>query len=235
MKFYFSKLVFIYLPMAIRIFFFFLLSFSTVGDQLPKEFTYVESVIPSIKVELRYLSNDNFVGSPIDGYQADKAILTKQATAALKNVQEELKHYNLSIKIFDSYRPQRAVNHFIRWARDLNDTINKQRYYPDVEKRFLFKEEYIATRSGHSRGSTLDITLVDITTCEELDMGSPYDFFGKESWVDNKDLTVQQRANRMLLQTVMRNHGFRHYPKEWWHFTLRGEPFPETYFDFLVK
>jgi len=107
--------------------------------------------------------------------------------------------------------------------------------YPDVSKKDLFKHEYIASRSGHSKGSTLDITIVDNLTCEPLDMGTPYDFFGKESWVKNTNLTAQQLANRMLLQTVMRKHGFRYYPQEWWHFTLRGEPFPNTYFDFVVE
>lgn len=204
-------------------------------SQLPKGFVYVEDIIPSIKVELRYLGNNNFVGTPIDGYKREVAILSEPAAKALKNVQEELKNYNLSIMIYDSYRPQQAVNHFIKWARDLNDTIRKQQFYPEVEKRNLFKEEYIASRSGHSRGSTLDITLVDATTCQPLDMGSPYDFFGKESWVSNINITAQQRANRMLLQTIMLKHGFRNYAKEWWHFTLRGEPYPKTYFDFEVN
>ena len=202
--------------------------------QLPDGFVYVEDVIPSIKVELRYLSSNNFVGERIDGYNRDVAILSKEASNALKNVQDELSKYGLSVLIYDSYRPQQAVNHFIRWARDLNDTINKQRFYPDVAKKNLFKEEYIASRSGHSRGSTLDITLVDIHTCEPLDMGSPYDFFGEKSWVAHQDLTPKQRANRMLLQTIMSKHGFRNYAKEWWHFTLRGEPYPKTYFDFKV-
>ena len=212
----------------------FILFVSFSMSQVPKGFVDIEKEIPSIVIELRYFGSDNFVGTPIDGYNAPRAYLTKEAAIALKNVQTELATYGLSIKIFDSYRPQTAVNHFIRWARDLNDTINKQRFYPDVDKRNLFKEEYIASRSGHSRGSTLDITLVDLKTCEELDMGSPYDFFGRESWVENPELTAQQRANRMLLQTIMSKHGFRNYPKEWWHFTLRGEPFPETYFDFQV-
>ncbi len=204
-------------------------------DKLPNGFEHAENRIPSIIVELRYLGEHNFVGQPIDGYNRDVAILSTQATNALKNAQEEFLQYNLSIKIYDSYRPQRAVNHFMRWALDLNDTINKHEFYPEVKKQNLFKEEYIASKSGHSRGSTLDITLVDANTCEELDMGSPYDFFGKASWVENKDLTVQQRANRMLLQTIMLKHGFRHYPKEWWHFTLSNEPFPDTYFDFEVE
>jgi D-alanyl-D-alanine dipeptidase len=203
-------------------------------SQLPEGFVYVEDLIPSIKVELRYFGDHNFVGTPIDGYKRGVAILSEPAAKALKKVQEELAPYNLSIMIYDSYRPQRAVNHFIKWAKNLKDTLQKETFYPEVEKRHLFKEEYIASRSGHSRGSTLDITLVDATTCEPLDMGSPFDFFGKESWVSNTNLTAQQRANRMLLQTVMQKHGFRNYPKEWWHFTLRGEPYPKTYFDFTV-
>lgn len=212
-----------------------ILGFTQTKMALPEGFVYVESVIPSIKVELRYYSDDNFIGKRIDGYNADTLILSEQATAALKLVQEELEQYNLCVKVFDAYRPQRGVNHFMRWARDLNDTLNKQEFYPDVKKANLFSEGYIASRSGHSRGSTMDITLVDSETYEELDMGSAWDFFGTASWVENLDLTAQQRANRMLLQTVMRNHGFIHYPKEWWHFTLRAEPFPETYFDFVIE
>ena len=221
--------------MILRIVLIFFLGITQVNAQLPKGFVYVDDLIPSIQVELRYLSDNNFVGKPIDGYKKDTAILSKQAAIGLKGVQEELNTYNLSIKIFDSYRPQRAVDHFIRWARNISDTINKGRFYPDVNKRDLFKEEYIASRSGHSRGSTMDITIIDLNTCEELDMGSTYDFFGKESWVDHKGISAQQRANRMLLQNIMSKHGFRNYPKEWWHFTLRGEPFPETYFDFVIE
>ena len=217
------------------IFLVFILNFCFSQNTLPKGFVYVESVIPSIQVDLKYFSFENFIGKPIDGYNKDVAILSEAATLALKEVQNELKAYNLSILIYDAYRPQRAVNNFVRWAKDLNDTINKQQYYPDVSKKDLFKHEYIASRSGHSKGSTLDITIVDNLSCEPLDMGTPYDFFGKESWVENTNLTFQQLANRMLLQTVMRKHGFRHYPQEWWHFTLRGEPFPNTYFDFVVE
>jgi len=212
-----------------------LFSFSIVYAQLPKEFAYVEDVIPSIKVELRYFSMNNFLATQVDGYKKDVAILSVQATEALKKVQNELKQYNLSIKIFDGYRPQQAVNHFVRWARNLNDTINKQAFYPAVKKQHLFQEGYISSKSGHSRGSTLDMTLVDIDTGKELDMGSSWDFFGPESWVANLELTLQQRANRMLLQTIMIKHGFKYYTKEWWHFTLRNEPFPETYFDFPVN
>jgi D-alanyl-D-alanine dipeptidase len=221
--------------MNIKFTFLLLFCFEIVAAQLPKGFVYVEDMVPTIKVDLRYFSDNNFLGKPVDGYKKEVAILTVQAAEALKNAQEELKQYNLSIMIYDSYRPQTAVNHFVRWARDLNDTINKTAFYPKVKKQHLFQEGYISSQSGHSRGSTMDITLVDINTCEPLDMGSPYDFFGPESWIANKDLTAQQRANRMLLQTIMLKHGFRYYTKEWWHFTLRGEPFSDTYFDFPVN
>lgn len=221
--------------MKLRIAFLFALITNFAFSQLPQDFVYVTDLIPSIHVELRYFGSDNFMGNPIEGYHREVAILSEQATIALKEVQNELQQYNLSIKIYDSYRPQRAVNHFMRWARDLNDTLNKQEYYPNVMKQHLFKEGYIAARSGHTRGSTLDMTLVDIKTGKPLDMGSPYDFFGKVSWVDNKNLKAQQLANRMLIQTIMRKYGFVHYPKEWWHFTLRNEPFPDTYFDFVVE
>ena len=186
-------------------------------------------------VELRYYTSNNFVGKPVDGYHSNRLILTKQTIKALKLIQAELQDQNLCLKIYDGYRPQQAVNHFIRWAKDLNDTINKQVFYPDVKKKDLFKEEYIASRSGHSRGSTVDLTIIDGNTGEPLDMGSPYDFFGQQSWVNYEGITKKQKENRQLLQTVMLKYGFRNYPKEWWHFTLRHEPFPKTYFDFPIK
>ena len=203
--------------------------------ELPEGFVYVKSEIPDIDVELRYYSIQNFVGDTIDGYKSNTLILTKAATEKLKLVQDELQTQNLCLKVFDGYRPQRAVNHFIRWARDLNDTINKAQFYPDVEKRHLFKEEYIASRSGHSRGSTVDLTIIDGNTGEPLDMGSAFDFFGEQSWVNYDSITDVQKKNRQLLQQVMLKHNFRNYPKEWWHFTLRWEPFRDTYFDFEIE
>ena len=205
------------------------------SKELPEGFVYVKDVILDLNVDLRYYTINNFVGDTINGYNSNKLILTKETAQALKKVQHELQQQNLCLKVYDGYRPQRAVNHFMKWAKDLNDTINKQQFYPDVEKRFLFREEYIATRSGHSRGSTLDLTIIDGITNEPLDMGSPYDFFGKESWVNHDQLTKEQMANRQLLQEVMLKHNFRNYAKEWWHFTLRWEPFPETYFDFEIE
>ncbi len=202
---------------------------------LPDGFVYAKTVIPDLDVELRYYTANNFVGDTIEGYKANVLILTKPTAEKLKLVQDELQQQNFCLKVYDGYRPQRAVNHFMHWARELNDTINKSQYYPDVNKRNLFKAGYIASRSGHSRGSTLDLTITNGETGEPLDMGSPYDFFGEQSWVDYKNITEQQKANRQLLQTVMLKHNFRNYPKEWWHFTLRWEPFPKTYFDFEVE
>lgn len=203
--------------------------------QIPKDFVYLVDVIPNIKIELRYFSANNFIGKPIEGYNANKLILTKNAALSLIKVQEDLEANGYCLKVFDAYRPQRAVNHFVRWAENLNDTINKQVYYPKVKKKDLFNEGYIASRSGHTRGSTLDLTIINKDTNMELDMGSPYDFFGTESWVNYKGISKKQIANRELLQTVMIKHGFINYPKEWWHFTLKNEPFPDTYFDFVVE
>jgi D-alanyl-D-alanine dipeptidase len=202
---------------------------------LPDGFVYAKTVITDLDVDLAYFSTNNFVGDTIDDYNANRLILTKATAEKLKLVQGELQQQNLCLKVYDGYRPQGAVNHFIRWAKDLSDTINKPQFYPDVNKRNLFKAGYIASHSGHSRGSTLDITLTNGDTGAPLDMGSPYDFFGEQSWVDYKYITEQQKTNRQLLQTVMLKHNFRNYPKEWWHFTLRWEPFPETYFDFKVE
>ncbi|WP_170293861.1 M15 family metallopeptidase [Kordia antarctica] len=209
---------------------------STRSDtHLPQGFVYVKDHIPTIEVELRYLCSDNFIGTHIDGYEAEKCILSKSATLALKKVQEDLKKQGFGIKIFDAYRPQRAVDHFRRWARDLNDTLMKQDYYPNVAKKDLFRLQYIATQSRHSSGSTVDVSIINLDTKKELDMGSSYDFFGEISWVAYQNLTKTQLQNRKLLQDIMQKNGFRNYPKEWWHFTLRGEPYRNQYFDFSIK
>ncbi len=212
-----------------------LVSFKNNTTKLPKGFVYATDIIPDLKLDLRYLTNNNFVGKPINGYKNNKCILTFQAANALKKVQDELLEQNLCLQIYDAYRPQKAVNHFIKWAKDFNDTINKQKYYPKVEKRNLFKLQYIASNSRHSSGSTVDLTIYSNKTDSVLDMGSNYDYFGKKSWVNYQNLTKQQIKNRKLLQTVMLTNGFRSYPKEWWHFTLRFEPYRNQYFDFNVE
>ena len=161
--------------------------------QLPDGFVYVQDEIPNIKLELRYFSDNNFVGQRIDGYEKEVLILSKEATEALKLVQQELNKKGLGLKVFDAYRPQRAVNHFYKWALDVNDTLMKQQFYPNELKKNLFDNGYIAAKSGHTRGSTLDLTLIDLNTEQELNMGSPYDFFGHESWVNYTKLVNKCR------------------------------------------
>lgn len=212
-----------------------LFTFYNCFAQLPKEFVYVKNEIPTIKTELRYFSENNFVGKKIRGYNANILILTKNATAALKNIQKELEPQNLSLKIYDGYRPQKAVDHFWEWAQDLNDTLMKKQFYPHVEKKDLFKLNYIARKSGHSRGSTVDLTIVNNLTGKEFDMGTPYDFFGEKYWVESPKRTKEQQKNRRFLQQLMLKNGFINYPKEWWHYTLANEPFKNQYFNFEIE
>lgn len=207
----------------------------TFSADLPKGFSDVKDSIPSIIVEMKYHSHDNFVGVPVKGYHSSRCILSSKATTALKKVQKELTKMNLGLKIFDAYRPQTAVNHFVEWSHDSADTKTKKAFYPNLRKNTLFANGYIAKRSGHSRGSSIDLTLVDLKTGKELDMGSIFDLFDDKSHVKSTKVTAQQRANRMLLQLIMIKHGFKPYSKEWWHFRLKNEPFPKTYFSFPVE
>ena len=163
-----------------------------------------------------------------------RAACSRPRPLPLAGVAKDVAAYGLVIKAFDCYRPTRAVANFVRWARDLNDTAGKAEFYPDVDKRTLFRDGYIASRSGHSRGSTIDLTLAHADG-RELDMGTPFDFFSTKSWTADPTIAPAQHANRMLLADAMQHNGFRPYEREWWHFTLRGEPFPETYFDFPVQ
>ncbi|CAA6811904.1 MAG: D-alanyl-D-alanine dipeptidase (EC [uncultured Sulfurovum sp.] len=203
--------------------------------KIPKEFCYISDKIPNISEEIRYFGKDNFVGEVVDGYLAPRAILTKKATTALRKVQKELNGFGLGLKVFDAYRPQKAVDHFVRWGRDLSDKKMKSIYYPTVKKKHLFRDGYIAKKSGHSRGSTVDLTIIDLESKEALDMGSSFDYFGELSWVKYKDITAQQKSNRMLLNFVMLKYGFKSYAEEWWHFTLKNEPYKKTYFNFNVE
>ncbi|NQV78796.1 MAG: M15 family metallopeptidase [Lutibacter sp.] len=214
-----------------------ILATKSLAQQLPDGFVHLKNIIPTIELEIRYFSDNNFIGKQINGYSKAEAITTKEAAIALKKVQEELEKHHLGLKVYDAYRPQVAVDHFVSWAKILGDTLKKNDFYPNVKKKNLFIEHYIASLSGHSRGSTVDITIIDLSTekKEELDMGSPYDFFGKESWVSNQNLTSKQIKNRKILQDVMKKHNFRNYHQEWWHFTLRNEPYPNTYFNFTIE
>ena len=200
----------------------------------PAAFVDAATVVPGLVADMRYAGSHNFVGRPIDGYQAPHCLLTGAGANALAEVARDIAPRGLVIKVFDCYRPVRAVMNFVRWARNLGDQAEKAEFYPDVDKRTLFRDGYIASRSGHSRGSTMDLTL-ETTDGAELDMGTHFDFFSPKSWTDDPSVSPQQHANRMLLAAAMRQRGFRGYDKEWWHFTLRGESFPETYFDFPVQ
>lgn len=197
-------------------------------------FVYIRDIDNSITVDLRYYSDLNFTGKPVEGYYANNGILTKQAADALSNAQKDFKKLGYSLVIFDAYRPQLAVDSFIDWSKDLNDTINKANYYPNFSKSELFSLGYIAFKSGHSRGSTVDVSLINLLTGEQVDMGTIYDFFGVESSTFYPNISDSQKSNRMILFNVMNENGFNNYSKEWWHFTLENEPFQE-YFNFLVR
>lgn len=199
------------------------------------DFVRVTDVIPDAILEIRYYSTYNFVGERIDGYEQPIALMTREAADSLKAVNDELKANGYRIKIWDTYRPQRAVNHFIRWAENVADTAMKAVFYPMVDKSVLFEQGYIYARSSHSRGSTVDLTLLDAATGKELDMGSPFDWFGEESHPDYPCPLYRQSENRLILRNAMVRHGFEGIDSEWWHFTLRNEPYPDTYFDFPVQ
>ena len=217
-------------------------------------FVNITDVVPDVILEIRYYGTYNFVGSRIDGYEEPTALLTKQAAKALKAVSDDVMKQGYRLKIYDAYRPQKGVDHFVRWASNLNATEMKDYFYPDLDKKVLFEQEYIYERSGHTRGSTIDLTLFDMKTEKELDMGGTFDWFGPESHPDfcgnpetgeytgdnskspkGRSITAQQFANRMILRNAMLRHGFKPLDTEWWHFTLKDEPFPDTYFTFPVK
>jgi len=198
-------------------------------------FVLVGEAIPDVILEIRYYSTYNFVGERIDGYEEPVALLTREAARALRLVSDDLRVKGYRLVIYDTYRPQCAVDHFVRWAEELAADAMKPVFYPEVDKRELFSRGFIARRSGHSRGSTVDLTLLDERTGRLLDMGGPFDYFGELSHPDFAGVTPQQHANRMLLRDAMLSHGFRPLSTEWWHFTLNGEPYPDTYFDFPVS
>ncbi|MBO3275174.1 M15 family metallopeptidase [Pseudomonas schmalbachii] len=207
----------------------------TRSDSPHPGFVYLDQVLHTATYDARYHNGNNFVGQRIDGYRSGRIILSQQAATALAAAEQELEGKDLHLKIFDGYRPRRAVEHFRRWASDPTDTRMKSHFYPDLDKSALFGKGYIARNSGHSRGSTVDLTLIDATTGQELDMGSPFDFFGPISHHDTPLISPAQARNREMLKSAMERHGFEAYSAEWWHYTLRNEPWPDTYFDFPVE
>ena len=217
-------------------------------------FVTLTDAVPDAILEIRYFSTYNFVGTRIDGYEEPTALLTKQAADSLQVVSKEVMKMGYRLKIYDAYRPQKAVDHFVRWSKDANDSLMKRYFYPQLEKDVLFPQGYIAEQSGHTRGSTVDLTLFDMKTEKELDMGGTFDWFGPESHPDfcgdpetgkytgdnhkspaSRSITAEQFQHRMILRQAMLRHGFKPFDTEWWHFTLRDEPFPDTYFEFPVR
>ena len=219
-----------------------LLSFTTINDegtQKPpskEDFVDLKEIMPNLRSDLRYFGENNFVGHTIEGYVNPKCLLTKEAAVALKKVQDELERLGFGLLIYDAYRPQRATDHFVKWANDENDTAMKMQYYPNIDKKDLFAKGYISLKSGHSRGSTVDVTIVSLKTKQILNMGSPYDLFDEVSSTDHTaTISKNQHSLRLLLKRRMEKHGWQSYPKEWWHFTLKNEPYPNTYFDFPLE
>ena len=219
-----------------RIFLIFIVLFNYISTNynLEKGFVYLSDINSSIIVDLKYYSSNNFTGKFVEGYNSNKAILTKEAAVALSNVQDDLNKIGYSLILYDAYRPKSAVDFFVKWSLNINDTIYKNTYYPNIKKSELFKLGYIAYKSGHSRGSTVDVSLVEIESKKEIDMGTIFDYFGVESHTFFNNLSKKQKLNRLLLYEAMSNNGFKNYSKEWWHFTLKNEPF-QKYFDFPVK
>ena len=218
--------------------FFCLAAAAHAAEQRPAAFVDAATLVPGLVVEMRYAGTHNFVAAPVEGYEKPVCLVTREAAQALAQVQRDLAPQKLGLKVFDCYRPARAVAHFVRWARDVRDTRAKAEFYPAVDKRDLFRLGYIASQSGHSRGSTVDISLVQLADGAEpveLDMGTPFDTFSPRSWPSDTSVSPEARKNRAILAEAMQRHGFVRYDKEWWHFTLGGEPFPGTYFDFPVR
>ena len=225
-----------------------------VSPDSSEDFVNRPDVVPDVILEIRYFGTYNFVGTRIDGYMEPTALFTRAAADSLRAVSDDVKAQGYRLKIYDAYRPQCAVDHFMRWAADVNDTLMKPYFYPDLDKKVLFPMEYICEKSGHTRGSTVDLTLFDMTTEKEVDMGGTFDWFGPESHPDfcgnpdtqqftgdnskspaDRTITPEQFRNRMILRDAMLRHGFKPMTTEWWHFTLIGEPFPDTYFTFPVQ
>lgn len=252
LKFLFASAIFAFLLLAP-------IAHAMESDKMPDKFTDIQKIIPDIMLDIRYYTAHNFVGERVDGYLAPKCYLTKDAALALAEVQKELEPYSLSLKIYDCYRPQRSVSHFVRWAKEIENTKTMKEFYSTVDKRNLFRDGYIAEKSGHSRGSTVDLTISPSPAPKQadyipgqplfecylpaekrfadnsIDMGTGFDCFHELTHTANPNITRQQKINRLLLKSLMEKHGFKNYDMEWWHYTLRNEPYPDTYFNFVIE
>lgn len=201
----------------------------------PKNFINLSERIGTIETDVKYYSTDNFVGEHIDGYNAPVIYVTEPAAEALDKGQQKLLQQGMGFRIFDGYRPMRASRHFFHWRDQPETNSTKAAFYPHYTKREIFEKGFVALYSDHSKGSTVDLTIIDLQRGTPLDMGSPFDYFGEASRYDCPDLTTRQIQNRMMLKYLMLSIGFLPYATEWWHFTLAGEPYPRTYFDFVIE
>jgi len=231
----------------------------TKNVNLPSGFVYLDEIDPSISLDMRYFGDHNFVGRRIEGYKAQRCILTKEAASALSDVQKELKEFSMALKIYDCYRPQAAADDFLAWSKDLSDLKMKKEFYPKLDKKTIYDRGFIATKSGHSRGSAVDLTIVSLPEQKQeeylsgqklkecqlaqkkrfkdnsIDMGTGYDCFDSLANTANPDIGSEQKRNRLLLRSLMEKHGFKNAWGEWWHFKLVNEPFPDTYYNFEVE
>lgn len=201
---------------------------------MDNNFVDINEYIPNLIIDVRYFGDYNFVGTRVDGYNSPIVYLSKQACDALFKVNQEINDMGYQLKIYDGYRPQMAVDHFVRWASDIDDTKMKDIFYPDVDKKDLFDKGYIASKSSHSRGSTIDLTIFDPKTNKDLDMGGYFDYFGEISSSNYSNLSDTQLQNRKLLKNTMIKYGFKPLDEEWWHYTLIDEPYPDTYFNYPI-
>jgi D-alanyl-D-alanine dipeptidase len=201
----------------------------------PKDFVDISLEIPGIVTDVKYYSGENFVGKRIDGYEAPIILLTKKATVALNKVQKQLMKEGYGLKVFDGYRPKQAVDQFIKWGKEKENEKTRKSYYPEYTREEVFKAGFIAMESSHSRGSSVDLTVIELESRKELDMGGSFDFFSECSFSDYDHLSIEQSKNRVQLKYLMRSEGFEPMKQEWWHFTLSNEPYKDTYFDFIVK
>ena len=209
---------------------------TTVENTDASGFVLVSDIIPDVVLDIRYYTTYNFLGERVDGYEEPVALMTREAAYALKKVSDEAISKGYRLKIFDAYRPQCAVDHFVRWADKVRELAMKDYFYPGIDKKRLFEDGFVALKSGHSRGSTVDLTLLDMATQKDLDVGGTFDYFGSLSWAENtENITQEQASNRKMLRDMMISHGFHPLDEEWWHFTLDNEPYPDTYFTFPVN
>lgn len=202
---------------------------------MKNDFVFIDEYIPGLRWDAKYSTWDNFTGQPVDGYIANRIVGTKALCGALAKAQKKAATLGFGLVIWDGYRPQRAVDRFLHWSKQAEDGHKKQRHYPNIDRPEMFEKGYVAAKSGHSRGSTVDLTIYHLDTGKLADMGGDHDLMDPISHHGAKNITKIETKNRQILRSIMEDSGFSAYPYEWWHYTLKNEPYPDTYFDFPIK